>query len=312
MKSWGDGMLELLQGPILKLLPDFAIIGIGALMARRIDGAGWAALDKLNFFLLFPALLFVATSSRPIAVDRLLQVGGLSCLVILAGFTVILLLRRFGPEVWLDFAGCAQNAWRFSTPLAFVVAQVMPPEVITLLAAGIGVSIPLVNALAVMVLSRGNATRRQMIKGVLSNPFFLASLAGIFVNVLKIPLPEMGVFTLDRLSQAALPMILLSIGAALDWSMVLRPDRFALVVHSVRLLVLPALVWTTVTVLGQEGIMAAAILIFSALPTSSSSHLLAARFGADYKRVAAIVTQSSVFGCLSLPMWTILALRWVM
>lgn len=305
-------MLELLQGPILKLLPDFAIIGVGTFMARRIDAAGWIALDKLNFYLLFPALLFVATSSRPIAADQLLQVGGLSCLVVLAGFAVILLLRRLGPEKWLDFAGCAQNTWRFSTPLAFVVAQVMPPEVITLLAAGIGVSIPLVNALAVMMLSRGNATPRQIIKGVLSNPFFLASLAGILVNVLKAPLPEMAVFTLDRMAQAALPMILLSIGAALDWSMVLRPDRFALVVHGVRLLVLPGLVWVTVMLLGLEGVMAAAILIFSALPTSSSSHLLAAQFGADYKRVAAIVTQSSVFGCLTLPAWTMLALRWVM
>jgi len=313
-------MLELLQGPILKLLPDFAVIGLGAVLAKgmpnKIDAKGWIALDALNFYVLFPALLFTATSSRPIAADKLVQVGVLCSLVVFAAFVLMLLFRKlapksWSPERWLDFAAGAQNAWRFSTPLAFVVAQVMPPEVITLLAAGIGVTIPLVNALAVLVLSRGAGSRLETVIGVLTNPFFLASIAGILVNVTQMPLPHVASSMLLRLSDAALPMILLSIGAALNWSLVLRPNRFALTVHFVRLVVLPALVWISVTVTGAEGVLAAAVLIFAGLPTSSSSHLLASKFGADQTRVAAIVTQSSVLGCITLPLWTLVGLGWV-
>jgi predicted permease len=304
-------MLELLQGPILKLLPDFAVMALGVVLSRRIDFKGWAALDTLNFYVLFPALLFSATSSRPIAVDRLLQVGSMTCLVVFAGLIMMLLLRRLGPDSWLEFAAGAQNAWRFSTPLAFVVAQVLPPEVLTLLAAGIGVMIPLVNALAVLVLSRGNATRKEIAIGVISNPFFLASVAGVLVNLSGLKLPGILDHTIDRVAQAALPMILMSIGAALNWELVLRPNRFAIAVHTVRLVALPALVWVVVTAFGLQSTLAAAVLLYSGLPTSSSAHLLAAKYGADQRPVAAIVTQSSVLGCITLPLWALVALTWV-
>ena len=49
-------------------------------------------------------------------------------------------------------------------------------------------------------------------------------------------------------------------------------------------------------------VQATILLIFSALPTASSSYVLAARMGFDGAFVAALVTVSTLLGMLSLPL----------
>ena len=49
------------------LLPDIALIALGATLAGRIAGETWGGIDRLNFLVLFPALLFVSAAGRPIA-----------------------------------------------------------------------------------------------------------------------------------------------------------------------------------------------------------------------------------------------------
>ena len=49
------------------LLPDFALIALGGVLARMIPEAGWAAIDRLNFWVLFPALIFVAYGIATVA-----------------------------------------------------------------------------------------------------------------------------------------------------------------------------------------------------------------------------------------------------
>jgi predicted permease len=50
-----------------------------------------------------------------------------------------------------------------------------------------------------------------------------------------------------------------------------------------------------------EGLQATTLLIFSAMPTASSSYVLAARMGYNGAYVAALVTASTLLGMLSLP-----------
>ena len=62
------------------LLPDFLLILLGYVLIRITDWGNnfWAGLEKLVYFVLFPALLFVSTSRTPLdfhATGKLLQVA---------------------------------------------------------------------------------------------------------------------------------------------------------------------------------------------------------------------------------------------
>jgi predicted permease len=45
------------------------------------------------------------------------------------------------------------------------------------------------------------------------------------------------------------------------------------------------------------------VVLFAALPTSSTAYVLAARMGGDGAYVAALVTLSTLLGMLSIPLW---------
>ncbi|TWI80721.1 hypothetical protein JM93_03935 [Roseibium hamelinense] len=288
---------------MLRLLPDLALIGLGAFLATRIDDTAWKALDRLNFSVLFPALLFVAASSRPIALSDLLSIGlavlGILGLGLAAGF----FLRRYGPREWIDFAGAWQTAWRFNTALAFVAVQAFSDTVAGYLAVAIGMAVPMANILAVGALTGGSGSRARQILEIVRNPFLIASLAGVGVGLGGVTLPELPNQVVARLAEAALPLTLLSLGAALDWSIMFRMTRFNSGLHVVKLLLLPGCVLTACLALAVPGPICAALTLFAALPTASAAHVLASRYGADRALVACIVTQSSLIGCLTLPIW---------
>ena len=45
---------------LLGLLPSFLMVILGGLVRNRLSVNAWQGLDKLNFEILFPALIFVA------------------------------------------------------------------------------------------------------------------------------------------------------------------------------------------------------------------------------------------------------------
>ncbi|MCI2399494.1 AEC family transporter [Aliiroseovarius subalbicans] len=293
---------------LLGLVPSFLMVGLGGLVRNRLSANAWQGLDKLNFEILFPALIFVAASSRPIAVADVVRIGPMVWAVLAAGFALGWLTRRWGPDRFLDFAGAWQTAWRFNTALAFVAIATLPNADVGLLAVSVGMAIPLANILAVSALSRGGAIGlRSTLTKVALNPFLLASVLGVLVGLsgLIIPAPIMAPIIL--LSQAAIPVALLSIGATMNWGALARLDRFSGALNAIRLLILPALTFAACWLTGVEGPLAQVLVLFAALPTASAAHVLASGFGANRELVATLIAQSTLLAALSLPVWITVA-----
>ena len=295
---------------LLALLPDFAVIGLGAAIARLLPAEGWRALDRLSYFVLYPALLFAAAASRPIAPGALLALGALGCAVVTAGFLAALAIARLGPPVAVERAGALQNAWRFNTALGFVAVGALPPAATAALAILVGLAIPLANLFAVALLARGRSLAPgRLAREIALNPFLLASLAGVAVGLGGGHLPALPTAFVGRLADAALPIVLLALGAALAGARLWPPTRFALALHAIRLVALPAAVWSVATLLGARGTVPATLLVFAALPTATAAHVLAARYGAAPAAIAPLVMQSSLLGLLTLPPWCLVAVR---
>ena len=301
----------------LVLLPDFALIALGALVARLLAEDVWRGLDRLSYFVLYPALIFAAASGRAIDPGAVLALGGAAAAILTTGLALGLATRRLGPERDVDFGGALQNAYRFNTALGFVAIGALPAEARTALAIVVGCGIPLANVYAVAGLARGTGlSPARVAREIATNPFLLASLAGLGVALSGAALPAPVTAFVDRLADAALPLVLLSVGAALAAGAarggarsLLPADAFALAIHAIRLVALPALVWLALTLAGVRGVPAATLLVFAALPTATAAHVLAARYGADRARVATLVLQSSLLGLVTLPCWVALAVR---
>ena len=289
---------------LLGLVPSFLMVGLGGLVRGRLSANAWQGLDKLNFEILFPALIFVAASSRPIALADMARIGPMVWAVLGAGFALGWLTRRFGPERFLDFAGAWQTAWRFNTALAFVAIATLPGADVGQLAVAVGMAIPVANILAVSALSRGQAMGLgATLKKVALNPFLLASVGGVIVGLSGLVIPGPVMAPLEMLSKAAIPIALLSIGATMNWGALARLDRFMGALNAIRLGVLPALTFAACLALGEGGSLAQVLVLFAALPTASAAHVLAAGFGANRELVATLIAQSTLLAAITLPLW---------
>jgi hypothetical protein len=288
---------------LLGLLPSFLMVVLGGLLRGRLSRDAWQGLDKLNFEVLFPALIFVAASSRPIAVVDILRIGPAVWAILFTGLALGYLARRFGPERFVDFAGAWQTAWRFNTAMAFVAVATLSAPPLGELAVAVGLAIPMANLLAVSALSRGSGSLGQTLKRIATNPFLIASISGVIVGLTGLAIPTPIMAPLEMLSRAAIPVALISVGATMNWGALARLDRFSGIICSTKLIALPALTFATCKIFSVDPAIARTLTLFAAMPTASAAHVLAGGFGADRRLAATLVAQSTLLAALTLPPW---------
>jgi predicted permease len=222
------------------LLPDFLLIALGAGLrrVRVFDAPFWRGLERLVYFILFPALLFraLATSTMPLGgASRLVAVG---LLFTGAGIALSWLGRPLLRLPKPTFAACFQCAFRFNTYIALAAASSLGgAQGVAAISLLVGVLVPLVNIAAVAML----AERRDGFGiglAVIRNPLVIACACGLAVNAAGIPLPALVTRILELLSGAALPLGLIAAGAGLAFVAGTLPLRAIAWWHAIKLALL--------------------------------------------------------------------------
>jgi predicted permease len=291
----------------LSLLPDFALILLGFALRRllHLGDHFWSGLERLVYFVLFPALLFGALLRASLdlaAAAPLLAVGamamGVAMLLGAAG-------RWLSPAVApMSFASQLQCAFRFNSYIGFAVAGSLHGAA-GLAAMGLitGAMVPLANLAAVSMMARhGNfGVWRELSR----NPLVLATLAGLLWNFAGLPFPAVGLKMLARLGDAAIALGLLAVGAALQLRGVIAPGGrgVAFWIMAVKLLAMPAATLVLADWMGLIGLYRDVALVFAALPTASSAYILAQRMGGDGVRVAWLISATTLLAMVTLPAW---------
>lgn len=284
-------------------MPSFLMVCLGGLLRPRLSENAWQGLDKLNFEILFPTLIFVAASSRPLSPADLLGIGPAVWAILAAGLVLGLVARPFGPDRFRDFAGAWQTAWRFNTAMGFVAIGTIQGAPAGILAVAVGMAIPVANMFAVLGLTRGAGDWKVTLMKIVTNPFLIASLAGVGVGLSGITIHPVLMAPLVMIAQAALPIALISVGATMNWGALAKLNRFSLILVSTKLVALPAITLAMCLFFEVETLLASTLVMFAALPTASAAHVLAAGFGADRVLAATLVAQSTLLSALTLPLW---------
>ena len=294
----------------LLLLPDFSLIVLG-IMLRRLYHLGdhfWMGLEKLVYYVFFPALLFNAitrqnldfASSAPIAMSGYVIMG--------SGIVLGLLARLIFTLPAMQFASLFQCAYRFNTYIALAVAgTINGPPGIAAMGLICGVTVPLANASAVWMLARhGNI---GLWRELLRNPLIIATVAGLAWSGLGFGVTAPIAAFLTRLSDASIALGLMSVGAALrlrgGLSAQARPAATYLL--TVKLLLLPCIALLVDKWLQLSALQADTALIFATLPVASSAYILAQRMGGDGAAVAWVISITTMLAMITIPLWLTLA-----
>ncbi|MFC3607977.1 AEC family transporter [Stutzerimonas tarimensis] len=293
--------------PVLSALwPLFTLIILGYLLRRQgfPSESFWPGADRLNYFLLFPSLLFSSLALAPLHSPAL---PGLAAAVFLAlglAWLALLLVRRWRGWGAGRFGAIAQGTLRFNTYLGLaIIGSLFGQEGLALAALMLALMVPTLNLLSVWALS---AERGISLKGlllpILRNPLILACAGGALFNLLDIGLPWGSDRLLALLAAASLPLGLLCVGAALNLGELGRQLGVLGVNTGIRLLLMPLMAFGVARLLNLPALEASVLVVFFALPTAPTAYALTRQLGGDSQLMAGLITLQTLLAVASLPL----------
>jgi len=288
----------------LLLLPDFSLILLGSVLFRRagFGEAFWAGLEKLVYFVLFPALLFGALARVQISVETTLPLFLCGLAVMVSGFLLGLAPRRWMGLEPLTFASRLQCAYRFNTYIGMAVAgKVYGAAGLATMGVLAGTMVPFANVMAVGMLARHGQGR--IFRELVRNPLILATLAGLLFNATGLTLPTPVTGFVARLADASIALGLLAVGAALRWGHAGGHWGGSVWIAAVKLLALPTLAWFVSDAMGLDGVARSVLVLFGALPSASSAYILATRMGGDGPGVAWLISVTTLVAMPTMALW---------
>ena len=291
----------------LLILPDFALILLGYALRRllQLGDHFWSGLEKLIYLVLFPALLFnaLARSHIHFTAAAPLVASGLTALT--SGITLGLLARPLFHQKPMVFASHFQGAFRYNSYIGLAVAgKVYGAAGIAAMGILVGTMVPVANVAAVWMLARHS--NAGLLRELSRNPLILATLAGLAFNALGQELPAPAGQFLGRLSEAAIALGLLAVGAALRLKGDAGNHAPGIYLTAVKLLAVPAATWLVAAHLDLPTVYFHTAMMFAALPTATSCYILAVRMGGDGPGTAWLISASTLASMLTLPLWLVL------
>ena len=285
------------------LVPDFTLILLGFLLKRygKFSADFWTGLEKMVYYVLFPALLFYSTSRTVIdfhVTGKLLQVTmtAIACAIALGWLAKVLF--RSAPMI---FESGVQTAFRFNSYIALAAAsRIAGDEGTALMALIIGFGVPVCNAAAVHALVHKNG---GLLREMLRNPLIVATASGLLFNLAGLHYPEVVSATLSRLGNASIALGLIAVGAGLQLSGLHESKGIAGYFLAVKLLVYPAIGYGLGRAMDLPPLQLQMAVTFCAMPTASSAYVLAARMGGNGQFVAFLISASTLLSMLTLPFW---------
>lgn len=288
------------------VLPIFGLVALGAVLKRLplLDDKGWAAIDRIVYWVLFPALLFGAVSRADFgSLDPGPMALGMIATVLLVTFLAFLFARRQGAGRPAR-ASLVMGAIRFNTFLGVAIAEQFLGETgLALTAICIAVMVPAVNVISIWALQRGTpgGGMGRTLGALLTNPLIIACLLGAAVNLAG-GAPEPVLMTaIGMLGDGALPLGLIAIGAGLAFETLRRESTLLGAGIVLKMLVQPAIGFGLLRVAGLEGPELLIAVMWLALPAAPSSYVMARTLGGDAPLMATLLTVQLVLSAASLP-----------
>lgn len=296
---------------IAGLVPIAASIALGWTVRRTglIPTELWSGITRLSYLVLLPALLYVTIAradvgSLPAAPMLFTATAGFFAI---AGLALLLkpILRTDNPSYTSVFQGSVR--WNGFVILALAQTSLTPDQA-TLTALVFAPTVPLINVMCVAILSvwgaNGDGIRiDRVLFRIVTNPLIIGCAAGTLASQVPPMRAPLIIETLELIGRAALPLILLTVGAGLNFSAIgARPGLLGIAVF-MKLVAAPALFIALAMGFGLAPDVVVILAAIGAAPGAASSYVLARELGGNADLTAGHVTVTTILAFVSLPLW---------
>jgi len=257
--------------------------GLGLAHTGILDARSQRTLAEIAFFVASPALMVVTIGAMEIhGAARNFAASAASLAVTFALYAAVAKVRwraDTGSLVIGSLASSYVNAGNLGIAIAAYVVGDITIVVPTLL-----VQMLAVQPVALMVLDRhtgrGDGAARAL-RRLVSNPLTVAAAIGLVLALTGWTIPTVVDQPLRVLAGAAIPLMLMSYGAALRLSPLLGRSghgRQVATAATLKLVVMPVVAWLVPTSLGIDGRDLLGVVLTAALPTAQNIFLHATRY----------------------------------
>lgn len=295
------------------VLPVFLVTALGWALRRGsfLGAADNSVLTRLVYWVAAPALLF-----RSAAITPLHEGVNLPALAVMASVTLVLAIVVYAVALRSKPSRrgvIAQGAVRsnqvfIGLPLVY---NAWGAEAVGQVAVVVGLMVVVYNVLSVPLLTlphraRGAAPWDGAMHGartIATNPLALGCLAGIALSAASIPLPHAIDASLDLVGRTALPLALVSVGAAMDLRRLRHELPITSAVAVLKLGVYPALVWLGLTWIGTEGLALKSVVLLATTPTAVASYVMSVELGGDEQLASALIIGTTLAALPAIVVW---------
>ena len=292
------------------VLPIFIIMGVGVLIRHFgiVDEAEVKKINKLNFVVFFPVLMFANLYGKDIsrAVDARLMIFGVAAVLAIYALTVFAVMHITKEPKTRGAMIQAIYRSNFVIMGIPIVENIFGSENLALTAVMVTVIVPLYNVLAVITLEvfrGGKPSALHIFKAIAKNPLILGALAGILAVVTGLKLPATLENVVSSMSGVATPLALLTLGAFFDIRSALKREKEIFICVAGRLIVVPAIGLAAGIFMGFRGVALVTLIAIFASPAAVSSFPMAQEMDSDYELAGDAVVFSSGAACFTMFLW---------
>jgi malonate transporter and related proteins len=287
------------MGLLIGFTTILVVIAAGAALAHVgvLDRRSQRTLGEIAFFVASPALMVVTISKVHLGTAAANLVASTISLGACFVAYVVIARLRWGLDTGSLLLGALSSSYVNAGNLGIAIAAYVVGD-ITVVVPTLLVQMLLVQPAALIVLDRitgrgegvGPAVRR-----LVTNPLTISAVVGLVLATTGWRLPAAVLSPLEMLAGAAIPLMLMSYGAALRLSPPIgRAGHNGEVVLAtvLKMAVMPVVAWLVGVALGLDDRVLLGVVITAALPTAQNIFLHATRYrvGEDVSRETILVT----------------------
>ena len=293
------------------VFPLFVFMALGYLlnMLGFLGKETKSQMNKLVFKLFLPVSIFVNIYTSDIEMKNQGGLIAFAVVTIIAVFVILCLIIPRFENIKSRASVIIQVIYRSNFVLfgLTVTQSIYGDEGVGTTAVLVAIVVPVFNALAVIlfeIFRGGKINFLSILKGTVTNPLIIASVAGLIVSATGIEIPGFVMETVKDIGGLATPLALIILGATFAFGD-LRIYKMQLVTSVCgRLLLMPAIFLGIGILLGFRNHELVALMSLSASPTAVSSFTMADQMGGDGKLAGGIVVLTSIGAVFSIFMWT--------
>lgn len=295
---------------ISALLPIFAIIALGLMISRTtlVSAAVWPELERLTYYFFFPALLVMRLADSNFDWQQISDIVQVVALALFLFTVFFVLIHKLISGDRTALSSVYQGSIRFNTYIGLACIDALYGDSgLTTAALCLAIYIPVVNVLSVVSFSLHGQTGvnrwSAVVSSTISNPLVLACAVGIGISYTGFRIPDIVAAIMSILTQPALPMGLLAVGAGIRLTAIGTQAWQLLVAVVTKMLLVPSAILASCLVFSISTTLATVLLIISTLPAPPSAYILARQMGGNTSLMANIITVQTIAAVVAIPFW---------